>query len=119
VLLVEVAPRDTLRVFIDHADGVSLKLCEQVTRLLGDYSDRYSIEVSSPGPERPLTAPAHYNRFLGQRARVRLREARNGHQSVTGELVGASEQEVTIAAAEGVFAIAYSEIVRSNLVPGD
>jgi ribosome maturation factor RimP len=119
VLLVEVAPHDTLRVFIDHVDGVTLAMCEQVTRLLSDYSDRYAIEVSSPGPERPLTAPAHYNAFLGQRARIRLREARHGHKSVTGELVGASEQEVTIAAPEGVFAIPYSEIVRSNLVPGD
>jgi ribosome maturation factor RimP len=119
VLLAEVVAGDTLRLFIDHPDGVTLALCEQVTHLLDDYQDRYSLEVSSPGAERPLTKPAHYSRFLGRRAKLRLREARDGHRSVTGELVGASEQEVTIAAPSGVVAIPYSQIVRSNLVPGD
>jgi len=50
---------------------------------------------------------------------VRLREARDGHKSVTGELVGASEKEVTIAAGDGIFAIPYDLIARTNLVPGD
>jgi ribosome maturation factor RimP len=50
---------------------------------------------------------------------VRLREARDGHKSVTGELVGASDTDVTIAAQGGVVTIPYDEIARSNLVPGD
>ena len=119
VLLVEVVEGDTLRVFIDHPDGVTLAHCEQVTELLNDYRDQYAIEVSSPGEDRPLTKPQHFRRFLGQRAKLRLREARDGHKSVTGELVGASEQEVTIAAGEGVVSIPYEQIARSNLVPGD
>lgn len=119
VLLVEVAGGDTLRLFIDHPNGVTLALCEQVSGLLADYRDRYALEVSSPGQNRPLTKPQHYSRFLGRRARVRLRDGHRGHQSVTGELVGASEQEVTIAAAEGIVTIPYEQIARSNLVPGD
>jgi ribosome maturation factor RimP len=119
VLLVEVVEADTLRVFIDHPSGVTLELCEQVTHQLGEYQEHYALEVSSPGSDRPLTKPSHYNRFLGQTARLRLREARDGHKSVTGELVGASEEAVTIAAPSGVVAIPYSQIVRSNLVPGD
>jgi ribosome maturation factor RimP len=119
VLLVEVVEGDTLRIFIDHPQGVTLALCERVTRLLVDYSDRFAVEVSSPGSDRPLTKPSHFNRFLGHRARLRLREAKDGHKSVTGELVGASEEAVTIAAPSGVVAIPYSQIVRSNLVPGD
>jgi ribosome maturation factor RimP len=119
VLLVEVVGGDTLRVFIDHPDGITLEHCEQVTRLLSDQREQYSIEVSSPGADRPLTKPQHFRRFLGQRAQVRLRDERDGHKSVTGELVGASEQEVTIAAGEGVVAIPYEQIFRSNLVPGD
>jgi ribosome maturation factor RimP len=118
VLLVEVAG-DTLQVFIDHPRGVTLAQCERVTGLLGEYRDRYALEVSSPGQDRPLTKPQHYSRFLGRRARVRLREARNGHKSVTGELVGASDSEVTIAAGDGVVSIPYEQIARSNLVPGD
>ena len=119
VLLVEVVSRDTLRLFIDHPNGVTLTMCEQVSGLLGDYRDRYALEVSSPGQDRPLTKPQHYSRFLGSRARLRLRDAHDGHKSLTGELVGASEQEVTIAAAEGIVTIPYAQIARSNLVPGD
>ena len=119
VLLAEVVSGGTLRLFIDHPQGVTLDLCERVSGLLNDYRDRYSLEVSSPGQDRPLTKPQHYTRYLGRHARVRLREARDGHASVTGELVGASEEDVTIAAQEGVVTIPYEQIARSNLVPGD
>ena len=119
LLLAEVLPSGTLRLFIDHPEGVTLSLCERVSGQLNDYRDRYSLEVSSPGQDRPLTKPQHYTRFLGRHARVRLREARDGHKSVTGELVGASDSDVTIAAQEGVVTIPYEQIARSNLVPGD
>ena len=119
VLLAEVVYGGTLRLFIDHPEGVTLALCERVTASLTDYRERYSLEVSSPGQDRPLTKPQHYTRFLGRHARVRLRDARDGHKSVTGELVGASDRDVTIAAQDGVVTIPYEQIARSNLVPGD
>ncbi len=119
VLLAEVVSGATLRLFIDHPDGVTLALCERVSGQLNEYRDRYSLEVSSPGQDRPLTKPQHYTRFLGRHARLRLREARDGHKSFTGELVGASEQDVTIVAGGGVVTIPYEEIARSNLIPGD
>jgi ribosome maturation factor RimP len=117
VLLAEVVGGRTVRLYIDHAGGVSLELCERVTRALPEVRERYALEVSSPGRERPLTKPAHFRRFVGRRARVRTREAREGHNSFTGELVGASDNEVTLAAETGVVTIPYGEIVRSNLVP--
>jgi ribosome maturation factor RimP len=129
VLLAEVLGGRCLRVFIDHPEGVTLELCERVTRQLTDLRERYSLEVSSPGSERPLTKPAHFRRFVGRRARVRTRHPRpvarqpeqqapepRAVKSFTGELVGASEEEVTLAADGGVIAIPYSEIRRSNLV---
>ncbi len=130
VLLAERVSGHTLRLFIDHPDGVTLALCERVTQQLGDYRERYALEVSSPGQDRPLTKPQHYTRFLGRRARVRLREAPDhagesqtsqliGHRSVTGELVGASDRDITIAAGGGVVTIPYDQIARSNLIPGD
>jgi ribosome maturation factor RimP len=119
VLLAEVVSGSTLRLFIDHPAGVTLELCEQVSGHLTDYRERFSLEVSSPGQDRPLTKPQHYSRFLGRQARVRLREAKEGHKQFTGELVGASDRDVTIAAHDGVVTIPYAEIVRSNLVPGD
>jgi ribosome maturation factor RimP len=116
VLLAEVVGGEKLRLFIDHPDGVTLDLCERVTHLLPEVREHYALEVSSPGRTRPLTKPDHFRRFLGRRARVRLRDARDGHSSFTGELVGATEAEVTIAAADGVIAIPYADIRRSNLV---
>jgi ribosome maturation factor RimP len=127
VLLAEIVGGRCLRVFIDHPDGVTLALCERVTTHLNDLRERYSLEVSSPGSERPLTKPAHFRRFVGRRARVRTRHPRPaagsaqpaGERSVrsfTGELVGASEEEVMLAADGGVIAIPYSEIHRSNLI---
>ncbi|HEY1539622.1 MAG TPA: ribosome maturation factor RimP [Solirubrobacteraceae bacterium] len=116
VLLAEVLGGHTLRLFIDHPDGVSLGLCERVTHALADLRERYALEVSSPGTERPLSKPQHFKRFLGRRARVRTRGAQDGHRSFTGELVGASDDEVTIAADGGVVAIPYAEIQRSHLI---
>jgi ribosome maturation factor RimP len=126
VLLAEIVPGGILRVFIDHPDGVTLGLCERVTEQLSDLRERYSLEVSSPGSERPLTKPTHFRRFVGSRARVRTRHARpvgpadSSSQrlvrSFTGELVGATDSEITLAADGGVIAIPYSEIRRSNLV---
>ncbi len=110
---------ERLRLFIDHPEGVDLDLCERVTSHLRDLLVDYGLEVSSPGPERPLTKPDHFRRFLGRRARVRLREPRGGHKSYTGELVGASNDGVVVAADTGVVTIPYSEINRSNLLEGE
>jgi ribosome maturation factor RimP len=115
VLLVETAGA-TLRLFIDHPDGVSLDLCERVTHALPEVREQYALEVSSPGRARPLTKPDHFRRFLGRRARVRTRDAVEGHKTFTGELVGAGDEAVTIAADSGVVAIPYADIHRSNLV---
>lgn len=129
VLLAEVVGGSRLRVYIDHPEGVTLELCERVSTLLGDLRERYSLEVSSPGSERPLTKPAHFRRFVGRSARVRTREPRpavrargrsatalQARRSFTGELVAASEEEITLAADGGVIAIPYTDIRRSNLV---
>ncbi len=116
VLLAEIVGGSTVRLFIDHPDGVTLGLCERVTKALGDLRERYAMEVSSPGIERPLSKPQHFRSYLGRRARVRTRGAVDGHTSITGELVGASDDAVTIAVESGVVAIPYAEIQRSNLI---
>jgi len=119
VLLAEIVGGSTLRVFIDHPEGVTLALCERVTKALAEVRERYALEVSSPGVERPLSKPQHFHRYLGRRARVRTRDAVDGHKSFTGELVGASDDAVTLAA-DGdpptLVAIPYAEIHRSNLI---
>jgi ribosome maturation factor RimP len=116
VLLAEIVGGSTVRLFIDHPEGVTLAVCERVTHALAEVRERYALEVSSPGTERPLSKPQHFRRYLGRRARVRTRDAVEGHKSFTGELVGASDDAVTIAAESGVVAIPYAEIHRSNLI---
>jgi ribosome maturation factor RimP len=116
VLLAERIAAERLRVFVDHPDGVSLELCERVTGHLRDLLADYSLEVSSPGPQRPLTKPEHFRRFLGRRVRVRTHGEHDGQRSFTGELVGASDDAVTVAADAGVVSIPYADVKRSNLL---
>jgi ribosome maturation factor RimP len=116
VLLAEVLGGQTVRLFIDHPEGVTLELCERVTRALPEVRERYALEVSSPGTERPLTKPDHFRRYLGRQARVRTRGEHDGRKTFTGELVGASDTDVTLAADSGVVQIPYADINRSNLV---
>ena len=116
VLLAEVVGGKLVRLFIDHPKGVSLELCERVTMLLPEVRERYALEVSSPGPERPLSKPDHFRRYVGRRARVRTRGSHDGRTSFTGELLGATDDSVTVAADTGVVSIAYADIKRSNLV---
>jgi ribosome maturation factor RimP len=122
VLLAEVLSGQKVRLFIDHPDGVTLELCERVTKALPEVRQRYALEVSSPGIERPLTKPDHFRRFIGHKARVRTREPlhagtdERARSSFIGELVGATDADVTVAADEGVVSIPYSDIQRSHLL---
>jgi ribosome maturation factor RimP len=118
VLLFEPANASTMRLVIDAPGGVSLAMCERVTNHLRDLLLETGLEVSSPGPERPLTKPDHFRRYLGRKARIRTRDEHGGRKSFTGELVGASDDEVTVAADTGVVSIPYSDINRSNLLEG-
>ena len=116
VLLAEVVGGRLVRLFIDHPDGVTLDLCERVTKQLPEVREKYALEVSSPGADRPLTKPEHFRRYLGRRARVRTRGAHEGRRSFTGELLDASPEGVTVAAETGVVSIPYADIHRSNLL---
>jgi ribosome maturation factor RimP len=116
VLLAEVLSGGLVRLFIDHPRGVSLDLCERVSNHLAMVRETYALEVSSPGIERPLSKPEHFRRYVGRRARVRTRGDHAGRRSFTGELLGATDDSVTVAADTGVVSIPYADITRSNLV---
>jgi ribosome maturation factor RimP len=105
-----------LRIFIDRPGGVDLELCATVTQHLRDLLRDYTVEVSSPGPERPLTKLEHYRRFMGRRVRVRTREAIEGRSDFKGELIGADDRGVALAGEWGTVTIPHERIRRSNLV---
>jgi len=108
---------ETLRLYIDHPDGVDLALCERVTNHLADLLESWSLEVSSPGVDRPLTKPEHFRRFMGRRVRVRTRDPISGQRSFTGTLTGADDSRVRLEAGTGEVEIPLARIRRSNLVP--
>ena len=98
------------------AEVVGGKLVRLFTGHLATVREQYALEVSSPGIERPLSKPEHFRRFVGHRARVRTRGDHDGRRSFTGELLGATDDEVTVAADTGVVSISYADIHRSNLL---
>jgi len=109
----------TLRLFIDRPGGVDLALCEAVTGELRYLNERYSLEVSSPGVERPLTKPEHFRRFLGRKVRVRTREAIEGQRNFKGTLADADDETVTVAGDGDLVRIPFDGVERSNLIGGE
>src|SRR5215470_13745621 len=71
VLAVELLSPTRFCVFIDHPQGVDHALCARVTDLLRSYLNQYTVDVSSPGLERPLRKPAHFRNAVGRRVTVR------------------------------------------------
>jgi ribosome maturation factor RimP len=116
LLSLERPASERLLLVIDRQGGVDIALCEQVTSLLRDLLESYSLEVSSPGPERPLTKPEHFRRFLGRRVRVRTREEVAGHKSFTGRLTDADDESVSVDSGDGPVAIPLNAVRRSNLL---
>ncbi len=116
VLAVEQIAAERLRLVIDRPGGVDLALCERVTHHLRELLVDWGLEVSSPGPQRPLTKPDHFRRFVGRLARVKTQRPLDGHRSFTGELIDAGEEAVTIAAGPGLVRVPYEAIAKGNLV---
>ena len=108
---------ETLRLYIDHPEGVDLALCERVTNHFRDLLEAWSLEVSSPGVDRPLTKPEHYRRYLGRRVRVRTEDAIEGRRNFTGTLTEADDESVSLEADGATVRIPLAGIRRSNLIP--
>jgi ribosome maturation factor RimP len=108
---------ETLRIYIDHPDGVDLGRCERVTAELRDMLEAWSLEVSSPGADRPLTKPDHYRRFVGRLVKVRAQKAIDGQRNFTGTLTDADDESVAIEIDGETVRIPLNDIRRSNLIP--
>ncbi len=116
VLAVELQSPSRFCVFIDHAQGVDHALCERVTNLLRGYLDRYTIDVSSPGVERPLRTPGHFRNAVGRTVAVRTAKPVAGRTKFRGELVAANGNTITLAADPNPVEIPYDAVVRGNLI---
>ena len=112
VLAVELTGPERFTVYVDRAEGVDHALCESVTRALWDYLGTYSVDVSSPGLERPLRKPEHFRRVVGRRVKLKTAE----RSKLRGEVRRADESGVTVAADGREVDIPYEQIVRGNLI---
>lgn len=117
LIALEHVGRESLRIFIDHPDGVGLALCERVSTQLRHLTEEYALEVSSPGLDRPLTKPGHYERFIGRKTRVRLSQPIEGRRNFTGTIAAAGADSFTLTTEDGTTEITLDRVHRSNLVP--
>ena len=114
VLAVELRSPEQVCVYLDRPSGVDIALCEQVTGVLREYLDRYALEVSSPGIDRPLRTQEHFAQVVGQRVSLKTVGARKRFRGV---VVAAGGESVTLEGADGTSVeVPYGEIVRGNLI---
>ncbi len=115
-----------LRLYIDRAGGVALDDCVNVSRQLNDLLDvylddigSYNLEVTSPGPERPLSKPQDYERFKGRRAKIKTWQPVNDQKNFTGIILGAAADQIKLSSNEKTVVIPYGNISKARLVDVD
>jgi ribosome maturation factor RimP len=113
-----------IRVFIDRPDGVGLSDCEAVSRQLSALLDvedpvpgHYVLEVSSPGLDRKLTKPEHFQRFVGRDVRIKLRFPVEGRKNFRGRLMAAGEENIEVEVDGQAHGLPMAKIESARLVP--
>lgn len=114
----------TLRVFIDSPDGVTVDDCAEVSHQVSAVLDvedplpgRYTLEVSSPGLDRPLVKPADFRRYLGETIKVRMVEPIDGRKNFQGDLLEVADDYVLVNSGGLEFRLKFAGIDRARLVP--
>ena len=118
VLAVELHGPDRFCVFVDTPGGVDHGICERVTNVLRGYLDRYTVDVSSPGFDRPVRTREHFASVEGRRVALRTEHEIGGRKRFRGEVAEAGEPVVALVGAAGRIEIPYDEIVRANVING-
>lgn len=115
VLAVELLAPHRFCVYVDRPSGVDLELCEQVTRLLDGYRADWTVDVSSPGPQRPLRTARHFAAVVGRTIQLRYL-AEGGVQRTRGVVVRADDDSVLLDVSGVETPIPYEALVRANLI---
>ena len=119
VLAVELLSPSRFCVYVDHPQGVDFALCERVTRALEVYRGDWTIDVSSPGPERPLRRPRHFAAQSGRRVQIRTATEVAGKTRFRGEVLRADDTGVVVSIDGQPLTIPVETIVRGNLIDED
>ena len=112
-----------LRIYIDQEEGINLDDCESVSRQLSALLDvedpirgRYVLEVSSPGLDRPLRTPEHFQRYCDHVVRVKLNQSLDGQRNFKGRLLGVEDRDIVVEVDKQIFRLALSERASAQLV---
>ena len=116
VVDVKLLPGGVMRVLIDLPGGIDHERCAEAGRALVAFREKYALEISSPGIPRPLTKPAHYERFIGREAELRFHTVYEGRRRIRGELVEADAERVVVRDVDGALEIPFAAISRAHLV---
>ncbi|KEF30590.1 MAG: ribosome maturation factor RimP [Gammaproteobacteria bacterium] len=114
-----------LRVFIDDVEnGIGIDDCEKVSRQISGVMDvedpiqvEYTLEVSSPGMDRPLFRPEQYQAFVGHKVEIRLRMAFEGRRKYLGLIKGVEGDEVVIVVDDHEYLLPFDSIEKAHIVP--
>ena len=115
-----------VRVFIDSDNGIKVEDCEQVSRQVSAVLDvedpihgQYTLEVSSPGLDRPLFTAEHFSRYIGEVSSIRMKAPVNGRRKFQGVIKTVEDQVITLAMDDGEIKLSVDDMDKANLVPGD
>jgi ribosome maturation factor RimP len=116
VLALELMTPSRFCVYVDHPQGVDHALCKRVTDVLRDFLREYTIDVSSPGIERPVRTPEHFAEAVGKKVTLRTGEPIAGRSKFKGEVRQAGTETLTVSIDGADVDIPYDAIVRGNLI---
>ena len=113
-----------LRVYIDHPNGILVEDCEKVSRQVSGVLDvedpitnEYTLEVSSPGMDRPLFTLEQFAAHAGEQIKVKLRSPFDGRRNFQGLLRGVEDQDVVVQMDEHEYLLPIEMIDKANVVP--
>ena len=111
------ADQTVYRVYITHADGVTLDLCADISNELSPFLDvhpplsgKYFLEVSSPGIERKLTKPSHYKQSIGEKLKLKLKDS----NKLKGTLISADDHGISLETRHGHEHYDYADILKAK-----
>ena len=115
-----------LRLYIDRAGGVALDDCVNVSRQLNNLLDvylddlgPYNLEVTSPGPQRPLSKLQDYKRFKGRKVKIKTWQPVNNQKNFTGIILGIAAEQIKLSSNEKTVTIPFGDISKARLVDAD
>lgn len=116
------ARKSLLRVYVDKPGGIFIEDCTKITRHVSSMLDvedpiagRYTLEVSSPGLERPLFKPLHYQSVIGKKVRLRLHAPLDGQRNFSGIIESADDESISLMTNNGVISLSYPDIDKANV----